>query len=56
MSRTDKIESFYLKELYSHFVVRFQPANFGWRTGWRAIFKETGKEKTKRFISLKGQV
>lgn len=48
-------ESFYLEELYSHFVVCFQPANFGWRAGWRAIFKEAEKDKAKRSTGLKGK-
>lgn len=49
-------ESLYLEKLYSDFVVCFQPANSGWRAGWRAIFKETEKGKAKRSTGLKGHI
>lgn len=38
-------ESFYLKQLYSDFVVRLQPANFRWRARWRPLFKQTVETK-----------
>lgn len=31
----------YLQQPHSDFVVSFEPADPGWRAGWRAVFKET---------------
>lgn len=41
-------EPSYLQQLRPHFVVRFQPANPGWRAGRRAVLEQTEEDGVKR--------